>query len=104
MIIKADLKDQLVKALGYTHIEAQTFVNEFFSVMSDTLSNGCDIRLSSFGNFTLHKKSSRPGLNPKTKEVVTVTARTVVTFKPGSKMKIGVCNSAKGQNLITDLA
>ena len=45
------------------------------------------IKLSSFGNFILREKSERPGRNPKTGEEVMISARKVVTFKAGPKLK-----------------
>jgi integration host factor subunit alpha len=45
------------------------------------------VKLSSFGNFVLRAKSARPGRNPKTGEEVIISARKVVTFKAGPKLK-----------------
>ena len=43
--------------------------------------------LSGFGNFDLRRKNQRPGRNPKTGEEIPISARTVVTFRPGQKLK-----------------
>jgi integration host factor subunit alpha len=48
------------------------------------------VKLSGFGNFELRDKSSRPGRNPKTGEDIPISARRVVTFKPGQKLKARV--------------
>ena len=48
---------------------------------------GNDVKLSGFGNFELRDKASRPGRNPKTGESVPVSARRVVVFKPGQKLR-----------------
>jgi len=45
------------------------------------------IKLSGFGNFNLRDKSERPGRNPKTGEIIPVSARRVVTFHAGHKLK-----------------
>ena len=45
------------------------------------------VKLSGFGNFEVREKSQRPGRNPKTGEEIPITARTVVTFRPGQKLK-----------------
>ena len=39
------------------------------------------------GNFDLRRKNQRPGRNPKTGEEIPISARTVVTFRPGQKLK-----------------
>ena len=43
-----------------------------------------------FGNFDLRDKNQRPGRNPKTGEEIPISARRVVTFRPGQKLKARV--------------
>ena len=56
-------------------------------VIKEALSNGKQVKLSGFGNFDLRDKKERPGRNPKTGESIPISARRVVTFKPGQKLK-----------------
>jgi integration host factor subunit alpha len=51
------------------------------------LERGCDVKLSGLGNFHLRDKASRPGRNPKTGEEIPISARRVVTFRAGQKLK-----------------
>ena len=53
----------------------------------ETLESGQQVKLSGFGNFDLRQKSERPGRNPKTGEDIPISARKVVTFRPGQKLK-----------------
>jgi len=53
----------------------------------DSLENNVQVKLSGFGNFDLREKSERPGRNPKTGEEIPISARRVVTFRPGQKLK-----------------
>lgn len=53
------------------------------------------MKLSGFGNFDLRDKTSRPGRNPKTGEVIPVSARRVVTFRAGHKLKASVENPSE---------
>ena len=62
----------------------------FFEEVRISLESGHDVKLSGFGNFELRNKASRPGRNPKTGDVVAVSARRVVTFKPGQKLRARV--------------
>lgn len=87
---KARLVEILCDELGLTKPDARLMVDEFFESIRDALEQGHDVKLSGFGNFILRDKSARPGRNPKTGEMVPVTARRVVTFKPGSKLKKSV--------------
>ncbi|WP_288234465.1 HU family DNA-binding protein, partial [uncultured Haemophilus sp.] len=50
-----------------------------------------------FGNFTLREKKARPGRNPKTGESVTISARRVVVFKAGQKMRARVSSAKKSK-------
>ena len=56
--------------------------------LSDTLVSGEMVKISSFGTFSLRDKKARVGRNPKTGEEVMISARKVVTFKAGPKLKL----------------
>lgn len=84
---KAQLIDVLCEKLNLSKADARQMVEQFFEQMRDALSNGHHVKLSGFGNFILRDKTARPGRNPKTGEMVPVSARRVVTFKSGSKLK-----------------
>ena len=62
-------------------------VEVFFEEIRETLESGEQVKLSGFGNFDLRQKSERPGRNPKTGEDIPISARRVVTFRPGQKLK-----------------
>ena len=55
--------------------------------LRQALEGGRQVKLSGFGNFDLRRKNQRPGRNPKTGEEIPISARTVVTFRPGQKLK-----------------
>ena len=59
-------------------------------VVREALERGEQVKLSGFGNFDLRRKNQRPGRNPKTGEEIPISARRVVTFRPGQKLKIRV--------------
>ena len=86
-LTKAELADMLFEKVGLNKREAKEFVDAFFDVLRDALETGQQVKLSGFGNFDLRKKNQRPGRNPKTGEEIPISARTVVTFRPGQKLK-----------------
>ena len=86
-LTKGDLVDQLIEEFGVHKRDANDLVDLFFEEIRSGLERGHFVKLSGFGNFELKDKASRPGRNPKTGERVLVTARRVVTFKPGQKLK-----------------
>jgi integration host factor subunit alpha len=89
-LTKADLAKHLDEEIGLTNREAKEIVELFFQYISDALINGQQVKISGFGNFTLHDKNERPGRNPRTGEEVPVSARRVVTFHCGQKLKARV--------------
>ncbi|MCI7352837.1 MAG: integration host factor subunit alpha [[Actinobacillus] rossii] len=89
-LTKVEIAENLVQKHGLTKTEAKAVVESFFEEIRATLANGDDVRLSGFGNFELRDKASRPGRNPKTGESVPVSARRVVVFKPGQKLRARV--------------
>ncbi len=84
---KAILVDALCDHTRLSKIDSKLLVEEFFELIRTSLAHGHSVKLSGFGNFILRDKTERPGRNPKTGEVIPVTARRVVTFKPGLKLK-----------------
>ena len=65
-------------------------VELFFGEIAKSLENNVQVKLSGFGNFDLREKGERPGRNPKTGEEIPITARRVVTFRSGQKLKARV--------------
>ncbi len=86
-LTKADLAESLFKELGLNKREAHDLVDLFFQEMKASLAVGEQVKLSGFGNFDLRDKNERPGRNPKTGEDVLISARRVVTFKAGPKLR-----------------
>jgi integration host factor subunit alpha len=65
-------------------------VDLFFEELRASLESGEQVKLSGFGNFDLRDKNQRPGRKPKTGEEIPISARRVVTFRPGQKLKARV--------------
>ncbi len=89
-LTKADLAERLYEELGFNKREAKELVELFFNEIRDSLVDNEQVKLSGFGNFELREKKERPGRNPKTGEEIPITARRVVTFRPGQKLKVRV--------------
>jgi integration host factor subunit alpha len=86
-LTKADMAEHLFEELGLNKREAKDVVESFFEEIRSALERGEQVKLSGFGNFDLREKKQRPGRNPKTGEEIPITARRVVTFRPGQKLK-----------------
>ena len=89
-LTKAIIAENLFNLVGLNKREAKDFVEVFFEEIRASLERGEPVKLSGFGNFNLRDKNERPGRNPKTGESIPITARRVVTFKAGHKLKFRV--------------
>ena len=89
-LTKADMAERLFDELGLNKREAKELVEAFFEEVRGSLEVGRPVKLSGFGNFDLRDKNQRPGRNPKTGEEIPISARRVVTFRPGQKLKARV--------------
>ncbi len=89
-LTKAAITDRLFEEVGLNKREAKEMVDLFFEEIRLVLETGVQVKLSGFGNFDLRDKNERPGRNPKTGEEIPITARRVVTFRPGQKLRARV--------------
>ena len=89
-LTKADFAAQLLDELGLDKREAKAMVELFFEEIKISLERGKPVKISGFGKFELRDKTNRPGRNPKTGEEIPITARRVVTFRSGNKLKARV--------------
>ncbi len=86
-LTRVNMAESLFNELGLSRTEARELVESFFEELIASLAIGKQVKLSGFGNFDLRDKKERPGRNPQTGEKVTISARRVVTFRPGDKLK-----------------
>ncbi|RKZ86052.1 MAG: integration host factor subunit alpha [Candidatus Parabeggiatoa sp. nov. 1] len=89
-LTKAAMAEKLFNEMGLNKREAKEIVDIFFEEIRLSLEKGQQVKLSGFGNFDLRDKKERPGRNPKTGVEIPISARRVVTFKPGHKLKARV--------------
>ncbi len=86
-LTKAEVAEHLYEKVGLSKRDAKNMVEVFFEEIRETLESGEQVKLSGFGNFDIRQKKERPGRNPKTGEDIPISARKVVTFRPGQKLK-----------------
>ena len=89
-LTKAEMAERLFEDLGLNKREAKELVEAFFEEIRASLEAGQQVKLSGFGNFDLRDKNQRPGRNPKTGQEIPISARRVVTFRPGQRLKARV--------------
>jgi len=86
-LTKAEMAERLSAEVGLNKREAKEFVDAFFELIRASLERGEPVKLSGFGGFELRSKNQRPGRNPKTGEEIPISARRVVTFRAGQRLK-----------------
>jgi integration host factor subunit alpha len=86
-LTKAQLAELLFEQIGLNKRESKDMIDAFFDLISDSLVEGQDVKISSFGNFQIRTKAPRPGRNPRTGESIPIKARRVVTFHASHKLK-----------------
>ena len=82
VITKATVVNYLNESVGLSKRECLNFFESFIEVVSVELSKHNEVKIVNFGVFSVKKKKSRIGRNPKTREEVMITERNVVKFKP----------------------
>ena len=86
-LTKAHLAELLFQQIGLNKRESKDMVDAFFDLISSSLVDGDDVRISGFGNFQIRTKAPRPGRNPRTGEAIPIRSRRVVTFHASHKLK-----------------
>ena len=86
-LTKAQLADLLFEQIGLNKRESKDMIDAFFDLIAQSLVNGTDVKISSFGNFQIRTKAPRPGRNPRTGESIPIEARRAVTFHASHKLK-----------------
>ena len=91
-ITKLDLVNHLNQKMGLNKVESKEIVEAFFNEIKKSLTDNEEVKISGFGNFKILNKKERPGRNPKTGEPAIISARRVVTFKAGQKLRKKMSN------------
>lgn len=86
-LTRADLTEAVYRNIGLSRNESADLVEDVLEEMSACLESGEEVKLSSFGTFSVHAKSERVGRNPKTGVEATITPRRVLSFRPSHILK-----------------
>ena len=92
-LTKKDLVNIVYMQIGFSKLISESLIDDFLSLIIINLQKEGKIKISKFGTFTIRKKSSRVGRNPKTKEKKIISKRNVVLFKPSKEFKDFINNN-----------
>ena len=94
-LTRMDLSEAVFREVGLSRNESAQLVESVLLHMSDALVRGEQVKISSFGTFSVRDKAARVGRNPKTGEEVPIHPRRVLTFGPSHLMKDRVASGNK---------
>jgi integration host factor subunit alpha len=94
-LTRMDLSEAVFREVGLSRNESALLVESVLDHMSDALVAGEQVKISSFGTFSVRDKTARVGRNPKTGEEVPINPRRVLTFRPSHLMKDRVADGNK---------
>mgnify|MGYP002640152637 FL=1 len=94
-VTRIDLSEAVFREVGLSRNESAQLVESVLEHMSDSLVTGEQVKISSFGTFSVRNKTARIGRNPKTGEEVPINPRRVLTFRPSHLMKDRVVSGNK---------
>ena len=91
-VTRADLAETIYEEVGLSRNESSELVESILDEMMEALVDGENVKISSFGSFTIREKGARVGRNPKTGVEVTISPRKVLVFKASHVLKDRINN------------
>lgn len=86
-LTRADLTEAVYRNIGLSRNESADLVESVLEEICVCLENGEEVKISSFGTFSVQTKRERVGRNPKTGIEATITPRRVLSFRPSHILK-----------------
>ncbi len=83
---KAELIDAMASDAGISKADAKRCLDSFIGNTTKCLKKGDRLSLIGFGSFSVSRRAARKGRNPQTGKEITIKAKNVVKFKPGSDL------------------
>lgn len=87
---KAELIAAIAEKAGMTKKDADAALSATIDTITDTLAKGDKIQLVGFGTFEVRERAAREGINPQSKQKITIAATKVPAFKAGRALKDAV--------------
>ena len=84
---KAEFVKAVAKNVNSSQVDAERFINAVLDEISNALANGDSVQFIGFGSFSTKNRAARIGINPQTKEKITIPKSKVVLFKAGTPLK-----------------
>ncbi|MDE0057176.1 MAG: integration host factor subunit alpha [Defluviicoccus sp.] len=86
-VTRAHLAEAVYQEIGLSRNESAELVETVLREISDSLTRGESVKISSFGSFSVRQKGPRVGRNPKTGQEVPILPRKVLVFRASNVLK-----------------
>ena len=86
-VTRLDVAEAIYTEVGLSRKDSNEILDMIVDEILKELSAGNDVKLSSFGTFSLRDKNARTGRNPKTGVEAVISSRRVISFKPSQTMR-----------------
>lgn len=86
-ITRSDVAEAIYEEIGLSRKDSSDILDMILDEIVKELEQGNDVKLSSFGTFSLRDKKERSGRNPKTGVEAVISSRRVISFKPSQTMR-----------------
>lgn len=94
VMTKKDLIKQIALQVGHSQTETAQFLQAFTDAIEGSISRGDQVALPGFGTFSVSERQARTARNPQTGEPMTIPAKVVPRFSPGSRLREAAsCNT-----------
>lgn len=93
-ITRADLAESVYEQVGLSRNESSDLVEAILEEISAALIKGGNVKISSFGSFSVREKGERVGRNPKTGIEVPISPRKVLVFRASHVLKESINQGA----------
>ena len=100
-LTKLEIASRISEDLGFSLRSSKILVDDCFKIIKDALLNGEKVKIVRFGSFLPLLKNPRKGINPNTKEELTIPGRRTVVFRPSPLLKKGV-NAQKRPQILSN--
>ena len=87
---KTELITEIAEKAGLAKRQAKAAVDAAFTVISATVAKGKNVRIAGFGSFVVKHRKRRMGINPQTKQKITIPKKKVPGFRPAAAFKAAV--------------
>lgn len=87
---KTELVAAVAEVTGVAKKDVASVIDATFDKIAAAMAEGDKVQVIGFGTFEARERAAREGINPLTKEKITVEACKVPAFKPGKALKDNV--------------